>query len=242
MGDEEKMPLAEMGDRCSAVIVLGGDGTILRAAPLVAPLGLPLVAVNTGKLGFLATAESHEMEELLDELLAGDLREETRSLLRTTWGDESQEAMALNDVVLHRVEVARVVEYEVRIGEALVSRFAADGVCVATPTGSTAYSLSAGGPVLQPMVEALIVTPLCAHTLSMRSMVVSDHETIRLQVVSMDATVHLLVDGQVRGVLRHGQDVVVTRAPHVLRLLQRSRRTFYAVLRQKLGWAGTAVE
>ncbi|MBN1424807.1 NAD(+)/NADH kinase [Candidatus Fermentibacteria bacterium] len=241
-GEEATTSLAEMGGKCAAVVVLGGDGTILRAAPLVAPAGIPLVAVNTGKFGFLATAESHEMEELLDDLLAGALREEERSLLWATCDTGPRQALALNDIVLHRMEAARVVEYEVRIGDALVSRFAADGVCIATPTGSTAYSLSAGGPVLQPTVEAVIITPLCAHTLAMRSMVVSDHEVVRLRVVSTDVAVHLLVDGQVQGVLRQGQEVVVEHAPHVLRLLQRSHRTFYVLLRQKLGWAGTAGE
>ena len=240
-GDEPQFPLAELEGLCGAVLVLGGDGTILRAAPLAAPTRIPLVAVNTGKFGFLATAESDEMEDLLDDLLRGTLREETRSLLRATY-DAGPEVLVLNDVVLHRVEAARVVEYEVCIGDALVSRFSADGVCVATPTGSTAYSLSAGGPVLQPGVDAVIITPLCAHTLAMRSMVVSDREVVRLRVMSRDAAVHLLVDGQVRGVLHHGQDVVVSRSPHVARLLQRSGRTFYSVLRQKLGWAGTAGE
>ncbi|MCU0611077.1 MAG: NAD(+)/NADH kinase, partial [Candidatus Eisenbacteria bacterium] len=177
-GDEPRCHLSKPDALCGAVVVLGGDGTILRAAPMVAPAGLPLVAVNTGKLGFLATAESDEIEGLLDDLLQENLREEARSLLGVRWEGNPGEVLALNDVVLHRVEAARVVEYEVRIGDALVSRFHADGVCIATPTGSTAYNLSAGGPVLQPGVEAVLITPLCAHTLAMRSMAVPDLETI----------------------------------------------------------------
>lgn len=241
-GSEATLPIDRLGSSCDAVVVLGGDGTILRVAPQVAPANVPLVAVNTGKLGFLATAESDEMEELLDELLAGALREETRSLLRVSCVAGATDLLALNDAVVHRVEAARVVEYEVRIGDALVSRFFADGICVATPTGSTAYSLSAGGPVLHPSVAAVIVTPLCAHTLAMRSMVVADREALRLRVVSKDAAVHLLVDGQVRDTLHAGQDVEITLSPHVARLLQRAGRTFYGVLRRKLGWAGTRGE
>ncbi len=241
-GDEPVVSLGQEPASYAAVVVLGGDGTILRAAPLVAPAGVPLVAINTGKFGFLATAEGEEMEELLDELVEGSLREEQRSLLEGAVVGADRRVVALNDIVLHRVEAARVVEYEVHIGDSLVSRFAADGVCVSTPTGSTAYNLSAGGPVLQPSVEALIVTPLCAHTLAMRPMVVSDREWIRLGVRSPDASVHLLVDGRVCDVLVAGQEVTLTRSAYALRLLQRKGRTFYGVLRQKLGWAGTLGE
>lgn len=234
-GDEACLPIAQMGPHCDAVVVVGGDGTFLRAAPLLAPSGVPVVAVNTGTFGFLATAEAEELEHLLDELLAGALREEERNLLEVVSG--GARALALNDVVLHRAEAARVVEYEVRVGGALVSRFSADGVCVSTPTGSTAYNLSAGGPVVCPQVGVMVITPICAHTLAMRSMVVSDGEHVLLQALSPDALVHLVVDGRVVRGLRRSEEVSVVRAKEVVRLLQRRGRTFYEVLRRKLGWA-----
>ena len=237
-GDEEKVPVAEMGGVCDVVVVVGGDGTILRAAPQVAPADIPLVAVNTGRFGFLATAEAEEAEALLDELLVGDLREERRALLRARCSTCGIDALALNDVALHRVEAARVVGFETRVGSTMVSRFSADGVCVSTPTGSTAYSLSAGGPVLHPSVEALAITPLCAHTLAMRATVVSDKEQIVLHVLSRDANVHVLVDGRVLGVLTAGHEVLVEKGEYEVRLLQRRGRSFYQVLREKLGWAG----
>jgi NAD+ kinase len=237
-GDEPKAPVRGMGGVCDVVVVLGGDGTILRAAPQVAPAGIPLVAVNTGSFGFLATAEAEEAEALLDELLAGDLREERRALLRARSPACGIDSLALNDVALHRVEAARVAGFETKVGNTMMSRLSGDGICVSTPTGSTAYSLSAGGPVLHPSVEAFAITPLCAHTLAMRATVVSDKEKITLRVLSKDADAHVLVDGQVMGVLTAGQEVLVEKGECEVRLLQRKGRSFYQVLRDKLGWAG----
>ncbi len=236
-GNEQRVQATDLAGLCDVVLALGGDGTLLKAAPLVAPYGIALVAVNTGRFGFLATAEGEEVGDLLDELLAGELKEEKRSLLRAQCPISGISAMALNDVVVHRAEAARVVDFETKVGGALLSRFSGDGVCVSTPTGSTAYSLSAGGAVLHPSVEAIVITPLCAHTLAMRSMVVSDKEQIELAVLSKDAKVHVFVDGQVLGVLGRGERVVIERAEYMVRLLQRKERPFYRVLREKLGWA-----
>ncbi len=240
-GDEKKLPVTEMSGFCDAVLVIGGDGTILRAAPLVAPLAIPLVAVNTGDFGFLATAESEEIEDLLEELLAGSLREESRCLLDAHFDAThgSRDVLALNDIVMHRGEEAKIVKLQVMVGDELVSRFAADGVIVSTPTGSTAYSLSAGGPVFHPGVDALAITPLCAHTLAMRPAVVSGNAKITLKVLAYEGgDVLVLADGQVVANLGIGDEVIVERSQHRVRLLLRKERSFYQVLRAKLGWAG----
>ena len=243
-GDEMKIPVAEMRESCDAVLVIGGDGTILRAAPIVAPQGLPLVAVNTGEFGFLATAEAHEIHDLLRELQMGTLREESRCLLDAmfTEGGNTHTVRALNDIVIHRGEEARVVKLEVYVDEILVNRFAADGVIVSTPTGSTAYNLSAGGPVFHPGVDALAITPICAHTLAVRPVVVSKQTRIVLRAQSYEGgTVYLLSDGQVAADLDPGAEVVVQRSSYRIRILQRTGRSFYNVLRKKLGWAGPSM-
>ena len=243
-GSELKLSVSDMGDSCDAVLVIGGDGTILRVAPLVAPQGLPLVAVNTGEFGFLATAEAHEIHDLLQELQKGTLIEETRCLLDATFteGGDQHTVRALNDIVVHRGEEARVVRMEVYVDDILVNRFAADGVIVSTPTGSTAYNLSAGGPVFHPGVDALAITPICAHTLAVRPVVVSKQTRIVLRAQSYEGgTVYLLSDGQVAANLDPGAEVVVQRSSFRVRILQRAGRSFYHVLRKKLGWAGPRI-
>jgi len=243
-GDELKIPVSEMKNVCDVVLVIGGDGTILRAAPIVAPQDLPLVAVNTGEFGFLATAEAHEIHDLLRELQKGTLREETRSLLDAMFmeGGDTHTVHALNDIVIHRGEEARVVKLEVYVDDVLVNRFAADGVIVSTPTGSTAYNLSAGGPVFHPGVDALAITPICAHTLAVRPVVVSKQTRIVLRAQSYEGgTVYLLSDGQVAANLDPGAEVTVQRSSYRIRILQRAGRSFYNVLRKKLGWAGPSM-
>lgn len=243
-GDELKIPVAKMKNTCDAVLVIGGDGTILRAAPIVAPQDLPLVAVNTGEFGFLATAEAHEIHDLLQELQMGTLREEKRCLLDAMFVEEgdTHTVRALNDIVIHRGEEARVVKLEVYVDDILVNRFAGDGVIVSTPTGSTAYNLSAGGPVFHPGVDALAITPICAHTLAVRPVVVSKQTRIILRAQSYErGTVYLLSDGQVAAHLEPGAEVTVQRSSYRIRILQRTGRSFYNVLRKKLGWAGPSM-
>lgn len=217
-------------------IVLGGDGTLLRAAKAASPLGLPVLGVNTGHLGFLTEMEAGELLPSLDGILSGEWQVEERMMLRARVmrrGQEAMEGEALNDAVIARGTLARMVHFTARVGTIPVADYAADGVIVATPTGSTAYSLSAGGPILHPGLSVLLVTPICPHTFNARSLVVPGGEAVTVELHD-PGEVLLQLDGQTVGPLLPGDEVVVERAPQVARLVRRSPFRFYDVLRRKL--------
>lgn len=230
--DTSAMGAAEM------VIVLGGDGTLIRAAKTAAPLQVPILGVNQGNLGFLTELESAELFDHLEQFLEGDCAIDQRMMVVAQVirnGEVLHEVVGLNDAVVAKGPRARLVHLEVSIGETSVARYPADGVIVATPTGSTAYSLSAGGPIVGPTVDVLLVTPICPHTMNTRAMVVSGHEQVTVTVRSSPGDVGLSVDGSEPISLRVGDQVRVSRAPHTARLIRRHGYHFYDVLGRKLG-------
>jgi NAD+ kinase len=231
-------PRADLAPAAQLVIVLGGDGTLLSVARALGEHAVPILGVNLGTLGFLTEIALDELFAALDRVLRGEFRIEPRMRLdvRAWRGDvELGRFLALNDAVLTKADLARMIDLETRASGAPVTTYHADGLIVATPTGSTAYSLSAGGPILLPELEAFVLTPICPHTLTQRPIVLPQGAEIEIHVSSRD-DVQLTVDGQEGLVLRQGDAVVVRRSPHPVHLVVSPFRTRFDVLRQKLGW------
>ncbi len=219
-------------------IVLGGDGTLLSAARAVAHEGVPILAVNLGSLGFLTEVPLGEMYSTLDAVDAGSCPTEQRAVLDCSLLRNGQclaHHFALNDAVVNKSAIARLVSFDLLIDGVFVFNYKADGVIIATPTGSTAYSLAAGGPILMPSVTSFVVTPVCPHALTHRPLVVADRAQIELRVQTGEEEAFLSIDGQVGAPVQEGDRVLCYRASHTVKLL-RMKRTFFDVLRNKLKW------
>jgi NAD+ kinase len=223
------------------VVVLGGDGTLLAAARAVSPAGIPILGVNLGSLGFLTEVPLAELYSTLDALDRDRCATESRSMLRCQLVREGcciEEHEALNDVVVNKSAIARLANLDLYVDQRFVSSYKADGLIIATPTGSTAYSLSAGGPILTPSVEAFVVTPVSPHSLSHRALVVRDDAEITVQVNTEEEEAYLSVDGQVGVKVLHGDRVTCRKSEHHVKLL-RMQKSFFDVLRTKLKWGQT---
>ncbi len=230
----------ELKSRMDLAIVIGGDGTMLHVARSLAPHGVPLVGVNMGRLGFLTDIPLVEMYEDVGRILDGEYHTEQRMMLKTEiWSGEKlvYEDTAFNDMVIGKGELERLIEFQTYIDGEFVTESRADGMIVATPTGSTAYALSAGGPILHPQLEALILVPICSHTLSMRPIALKDSSVIDLTLVDICARcTHVSMDGQIRYHLEGDEKVRVRRAENTVRLVRTLEHNHYAALRSKLGW------
>lgn len=221
------------------IIVLGGDGTLLATARALNGRPVPLLAVNLGGLGFLTVITFDELYPTLERAIAGDLGTEQRVQIKAEIvhdGQVAAEYLALNDVVLNKGAIARVLDFDVWVDQSFISTYKADGLIVSTPTGSTAYSLAAGGPVVAPSVAAFIMTPICAHTLTNRPIVLPDSVTIEVAVKSQREPVYVTVDGQ-EGINLQSEDRVrIKRAASHVALIQSPHKTYFEILRQKLKW------
>lgn len=233
----------EIATQVDVVIAFGGDGTLLDAAGAVAHTGadVPLLGVNLGHLGFLTEVGRDELEAALDALVAGKTRVESRLLLNgrvERRGSTAAQHLALNDIVVTRGALSRMIEIDVTVGGQFVCHVKADGLIVATATGSTAYNLSAGGPVVHPSVDAMVLTPIAPHTLTYRPIVLSADSSVTLQPVIEPGLSDIVVtfDGQFGAPLERDDRVIVERAPRQLRLLRTSTRTHFDMLREKLKW------
>ena len=222
------------------LITLGGDGTLLRGARLVAPHGVPVLGINLGHLGFLTSLGRKEMDAGLATLLAGEAVPDERMVLETRGeakdGRVHGSYLAFNDAVLHRGGVARMIRMTVFAHEEEVGTYSADGIILATPTGSTAYSLSAGGPIVSPSVDCIVATPICPHTLAVRPLILSAAEKVSVEVLDPTEELILTIDGQEGARLMPGDRLVVSRAPLPLRLVRFPGQTFFSTLRRKLRW------
>jgi NAD+ kinase len=219
-------------------IVLGGDGTLLSAARAVAPAKIPILAVNLGSLGFLTEVPLPDMYQTLERVLACACPTDERTMLHCDLVREGKlihSFTALNDVVVNKSAIARLVGFDLSIDGRYVFGYKADGVIIATPTGSTAYSLAAGGPVLMPAVAAFQITPVCPHSLTHRPVVVPQTSTIAVVVRSNGEAAFLTIDGQVGEPLKEGDQIVCRKADHSVKLLQ-MQQSFFEVLRDKLKW------
>jgi NAD+ kinase len=224
------------------VLVLGGDGTLLGMADRIGEAGLsiPILGVNFGSLGFLTEVTLPELYPSLDAAVSGRAHIEERLMLRTTTMRQSSPHathIALNDVVVTKTARSRLIDLSVSIGDEFVTRVKADGLIIATPTGSTAYNLAAGGPIVQPSVDALIVTPIAPHTLTNRPIVIPSSSAVRVQPLMDDRDeVFVTFDGQAGYQLQAGDELRVCRAERSLRLIRPSTRSYFEVLREKLKW------
>ena len=219
------------------VVVLGGDGTILSAARRMGARQVPTLGINLGKLGFLAEVGVDRLEIALEAALLDQLSEKARLLVECTPPGREETVHVLNDVVVQRGDVRRMIEIAVRVGGSAVANYVGDGIIVTTPVGSTAYSMSAGGPVLAPNVEALVLTPLASHALPLRPLVVRADQVIELDVVG--GAGRLVLDGQEDFSIRRGDRVTVRPSAHRFRLLTPGPDDFFEILRTKFGWSGS---
>ncbi len=232
---------AEMGRHVDGIISLGGDGTFLRAARLVDADKIPLLGINLGSLGFLAEVRHEEIPEAIASLAEGDYRLEKRKKVTATLqrdGENIFEVTALNDAVLNMGATPRVLDLEVVVGGTSLGRYLADGLIVATPTGSTAYSLSAGGPIVDPAMAALVVTPICPHSLGVRPLLLDNHHPLDL-LIHDQTEGGLSADGQVSHEVRSGDRITYRTASEPAYLIRLPRRDFFAIIQEKLRWGGT---
>ncbi|MDN5346921.1 MAG: kinase [Clostridia bacterium] len=237
LGCPERGIAEERLGETDCLIALGGDGTLLRAARLVSDSGTPILGVNLGHLGFLTEIELGELYPALTELLAGNFSIEERMMLQSEVLREEKTLAgyrALNDVVITKGAFSRMLRLEVYVRGAYLDTYPADGLILSTPTGSTAYSLSAGGPLVAPELEVTILTPICPHTLYARPLVVPAGQEVRVHVHAQGAEVMLTVDGQQGLHLQDGDVILVNRAHMPARLVRLKERSFYALVREKL--------
>jgi NAD+ kinase len=221
-----------------AAIVLGGDGTVLAAARQVAPLEIPLLAVNTGHMGFLTECYLNQLSQGVEAMLADRYEIEERTMLVVQLHDRGQirwEALCLNEMVLHREPLTSMCHFEIQVGHHAPVDIAADGVIVSTPTGSTAYSLSAGGPVITPNVPVLQLVPICPHSLASRALIFGNTETLRISPANRDRLV-MVVDGNAGCYVLPDQQVAIVKSDYVARFVRLQAPEFYRLLREKLGW------
>ncbi len=221
------------------LVVLGGDGTMIRAARLVGEHDVPVLGINYGSLGYLAEFRTNELFPALESILAGDYHLDERVMLDAEVlrdGTRRLHGRVLNDVVINKSALARIIEIEARLNGQFVNAFRADGLIVSTPTGSTAYNLSAGGPVIYPSMEAIVITPICPFTLSNRPLVVPDSALIELCVKTPEEEVAITLDGQIGFPLEAGDRVLIKKSRARFKIVQPTNRNYFEVLRDKLCW------
>lgn len=220
-------------------IVLGGDGTLLLGARVFSPEGVPIFGINLGRLGFLTDTDSEHMLEVLANVFAGDYAVQERMMLsgevlrgETVLGPTS----AFNDIVVNKAALAQVIRLETHVNDQLVSSYLADGIIFSTPTGSTAYGLAVGGPIVEPTTDVMLVAPICPHLLTNRPLIISGTSTVDCILAEARGEVYLTIDGQEGFPLLPGDRIRVRKAPHRARLVQAASRNFFDILRTKMGW------
>ncbi len=232
-------PEEELGARADAMVVLGGDGTLIQAARLLKGRAVPMLGVNMGSLGFMTEFPRDQAVEALGELFAGRCAIESRMKLTCKLIREGKlivEDEVLNDVVIAKSALARVGDHETWLGDEFVALFKSDGVIFATPTGSTAYSLSAGGPIVHPQLDCVVVTPISPHALTQRPIMVPPERKLKVVLKTEVSDIYLTLDGKAGHALRSGDRVEVDRSPNRVHLVRNSRLGYFGVLRQKMRW------
>ncbi len=239
LGRGDGVPRARLTEQVELVVVLGGDGTLLSVARTAGPREVPVLGVNLGGLGFLTEIPLDELYPVLGAVLAGEVRPTRRVMLTCRverGGHTVADYVALNDAVINKGAMARIIDLEMSINGEYVTTYRADGLIVSTPTGSTAYCLSAGGPILYPTLGALVLTPICPHTLTNRPLVVPDDVGIEIVQGSASEEVSLTMDGQIGFQLQHRDVILIQRSPKMLPLFTSPKRNYFEVLRTKLKW------
>jgi NAD+ kinase len=235
----EVLEYEELAAASDLIVVLGGDGTMIAAARLLDNRDVPVIGVNYGSLGYLTEVRIEEMIHAVEAALAGDYRLDRRVMLAAELRRGEEQLLrnrVLNDVVISKSALARIIEIETLLDGQLVNRFRADGLIVSTPTGSTAYNLSAGGPIIYPSMGAIVITPICPHTLSNRPIVVPDDATVELILMTAKEEVALTFDGQIGYPIEQGDRVRISKSRTTFNLVQPTTRNYFEVLRGKLRW------
>lgn len=235
--------VASLAYETDLLLVFGGDGTMLRVSREIAGMRTPILGINVGGLGFLTALPSSQLGKAMESVWAGHFSLEDRALLAAsgqTSGNSIQQ-IALNDFVLGRGAESRMIELEVTVDGEVLTRYRCDGLVVSSPTGSTAYSLSAGGAVVCPNAEVIALTPICPHTLSNRSVLVSLNAIVQVKVISHRLETILTADGQVQTALATGDVITISRSQKSVRLLRLAGSSFFETLRKKLNWSGTNI-
>ena len=248
--EQELFEIAKVGQRLddpsslNALLTLGGDGTLLRGARIISPHGVPILGINLGRLGFLTCCNADQLSNALMRFARRDFVAESRMALEArvfdVKGVERQQWIALNDVVLHKGGFARVVSFRVAANGEPIATYGADGIVLSTPTGSTAYSLSAGGPVVYPTLETIVVTPVSAHTLAVRPVILPASVEVTLHTDAVAEELLVTVDGQVGTTFSSGEMLSVRRAERGVLIVRFPGTSFFTTLRQKLAWGGLA--
>jgi len=243
-GQDSEATIAEIGEKADLLVVAGGDGTILTVADKLGDASPPIFGINVGSLGFLTTASSQSFREAVESIAQGKITFSNRTLLEVALrdGKEKQEPMiALNDAVFSRGELSRLIRLHTRVNGEALTEFNADGLIIATPTGSTAYSLSAGGPIMEPESGVFVITPICPHVLTNRSIIVSENSIIEVEASEPDYPVYLTIDGREPVRIAKDATVEIRKAKKKLRLAATPDVSFFGVVRQKLKWSGSNV-
>ena len=229
-----------LATHCDLLLVFGGDGTMLQVARETAGAGVPILGINAGHLGFLAAVQEANIADALRTVLAGRFRIENRALLEAVIHRDGSSTVqtALNDFVLSRGLASRLIELEVAVNGELLTRYRCDGLIASSPTGSTAYSLAAGGAIVSPDADVLTLTPICPHTLSIRPVVMSLDSVVQVTLLSRRLEATLAGDGQQQTHLSTGDRVLIRRSNHVVKLLRPEGSSFFSTLREKFGWSG----
>ena len=233
------MSREQVAEESQLLLVLGGDGTLLAAARVATPQGIPILPINMGSLGFLTSFKLEEMYPALEEILAGRFSSSERVMLDVELhrgGEVIERQAVVNEAVINKGALARMIDLELTIDSDFVCRYRADGLIVATPTGSTAYSLSAGGPIVHPSVESWVITPICPHTLSDRPIVVRDSSSVEIHLSKDTESVFLTLDGQTGIPMQAADTVRMRRAAQRLKLILPPKKSYYEILRSKLKW------
>jgi NAD+ kinase len=219
------------------IITMGGDGTILHAAHTYAHLNAAIFGINLGHLGFMADVPVTDIYPSLDDLIAGAYTIENRLIIEGQ-APKCPFSFALNDFVIHRGLNSSLVELSIQLDDTYVNTFQADGLVISTPNGSTAYSLAAGGPILTPGLDGLVLTPICAHTISNRPIVITPNQALKITYLSEKKPVDVIIDGLSSFSLECGESLLITKSTKTFKLINLKRRDFYSTLRTKLGWTG----
>ena len=243
-GQRSEMTIAQLGGKADLLVVVGGDGTILNVTGQLGEASPPIFGINVGSLGFLTCASSPAFREAVECIAKGKMTFSNRALLEVILRDSTEKhkpMIALNDAVFSRGELSRLIRLRTRVNGEALTEFNADGLIIATPTGSTAYSLSAGGPILEPESGVFVITPICPHVLTNRSIIVSEKSVIEVEASEPDYPVYLTVDG--RDPLRIAKDatVQIRKAKKTMQLAAMPDMSFFSVVRQKLKWSGSNV-
>lgn len=223
------------------LLSIGGDGTMLSSARNFGSQGLPILGVNLGKLGFLSDIPPEEISQGLSDILSGRFKEDDRIFLKASINEDRDIKIALNEIVIHSGTIAQLIEYELFIDQKYVYRQKADGIIFATPTGSTAYSLSGGGPIVHPFVRSVIITPMFPHSLSSGTLIIEENSSIEVKILASKGKVKLSLDSHNTYSLNKGDTIKISKNPSTFKLIHPTNHDFYEGYRNKLGWSTSLV-